>query len=369
MNLKLENYIIQILVITVTTIVGTFILAYFGYILIENEFPESVISIWQVWDTNHYIDIASYGYSNSTDDTGHFLIAFLPFYPYLMKLFSFVFQDYLISGLVISNISYVIAAFYLYKLVLLDFEKDTALRAIIYFSVFPTAYFLHAAYTESLFLALTISSFYYARRGSWAISGVLGMLVALTRINGIILFPILLMEYLVQKDYKKENIKKDVLWTFLIAMGFGVYLAINYINYGNAFNFLGTQKEFWWMQPALPSRGFLYSLTMSNYPIAKYVISHSLLQMFFVLLGLILIVYSFARLRITYSIYALANWFILTSTSIWISTPRFMLTLFPIFIALALIGKRKEINYVIIFLSLIFYSLLLLQFVRNEWAF
>lgn len=369
MKQKLDEYIVQILVITITTIVGTFLLAYIGYVLIQNEFPESFIAIWQVWDAIHYIDIATYGYSNSTDNDGHFLIAFLPLYPYLMKLFTFLLQDYLLSGLVISNISYIIAALYLYKLVLLDFEKDYALRAVIYFSIFPTAYFLHAAYTESLFLALSISSFYYARRGSWALSGTLGMFVAMTRINGIILLPILLIEYLVQKDYKKENIKKDALWIFLTAIGFGVYLGINYTNYGNPFNFFGTQQEFWLMQPALPSRGFIYSLTISNYPIAKYVISHNVLQIFFVLLGLVLIVYSFARLRISYSLYALANWIILTSTSIWISTPRFMLTLFPIFIALALIGKRKEINYIIVFLSLILYSLLVLQYVRNEWAF
>ena len=369
MKQRIDDYIIQILVITITTIVGTFILAYFGHVLIQNEFPDSFISMWQIWDTNHYINIATEGYSNSDLEGRHFLIAYFPLYPYLMKFLSYVFQDYLLSGLIISNISYIVAALYLYKLVVIDYEKDDALRAVIFFSIFPTAYFLHAAYTESLFLALSISSFYYARRGSWAISGALGMLVAMTRINGIVLLPILLIEYFVQKEYKKENIRKDILWILLTALGFGVYLTINYLNYGNALYFLGTQKEYWLMQLGLPSKGFLYSLAMGNYPMAKYTLSHSLFQIFFTLLALILIVYSFARLRITYSLYALANWLALTSTSIWISTPRFMLTLFPIFIALALIGKRKEINFAIIFLSLIFYTLLTLQYISNEWAF
>ncbi|NIP31808.1 MAG: hypothetical protein GTO02_20035, partial [Candidatus Dadabacteria bacterium] len=96
----------------------------------------------------------------------------------------------LLSGLIVSNIAYGFAVFYLYKLVLLDFEWDDALRTVIYFTIFPTAYFLHAAYTESLFLALTIASFYYARNDKWALCGVIGMLAALTRITGILLLPV-----------------------------------------------------------------------------------------------------------------------------------------------------------------------------------
>ena len=69
------------------------------------------------------------------------------------------------------------------------------------------------------------------------------------------------------------------------------------------------------------------------------------------------------------SLYALATWFKVTSTSFWISIPRYMLTLFPIFIILAILGRRKEIKYLIIFLSLIFYALFLSLLVRFKWAF
>ncbi|MEM7009786.1 MAG: glycosyltransferase family 39 protein, partial [Thermodesulfobacteriota bacterium] len=293
MRLSLDKYAVQIIVITLTAIIGTFVVAYVGYVLIENEFPESFFSIWDVWDTGHYTDIVTYGYSNSDLQENHFLIAFLPLYPYLMKIFSYIFQDSVLSGLFISNISYIVAAFYLYKLVELDFEKDDALRAVVYFSIFPTAYFLHAAYTESLFLALTISSFYYARKGSWAAAGIIGIFVTMTRLNGILLPPILLLEYLVQKEFKKENIKKDILWIFLSAIGFGVYLAINYSNYGSPFHFFGTQKEFWTMELGLPSKGFLYSFYMSQYPIAKYVITNSYSQIFFTMLAFLLIIYCF----------------------------------------------------------------------------
>ena len=198
-----NNSNIQILIVALISTALTFLLAYVSFVMNMDKFPESFTSIWTTWDAQQYIHIAESGYTSDKSDGLHLLIAFFPFYPLLIKLFSFIFQNYVISGLVVSNIAYVISLFYLYKLVLLDFEKDTAFRAVIYISIFPTAYFLHAVYTESLFIALSIASFYYARNEKWAYAGVLGMLAAMTRITGIILLPILLVEYLQQRDFKK----------------------------------------------------------------------------------------------------------------------------------------------------------------------
>jgi 4-amino-4-deoxy-L-arabinose transferase-like glycosyltransferase len=65
---------------------------------------------------------------------------FLPFYPLLIKLFALIFKNYMLSALIVSNLSYALAAYYLYKLVLLDYPKEDAIRAVFYFSIFPTAY-------------------------------------------------------------------------------------------------------------------------------------------------------------------------------------------------------------------------------------
>jgi len=197
--MKNKYFNTQLLAICLITIAGTFIYAYVSSVLHTDATSDSFISMWNTWDSQHYFKIAAHGYSDRIFDDRHLLIAFFPFYPILIKAFSYIFQDYLLSGLIVSNISYIVAVFYLYKLVLLDYDKDDAFRSIVYFSIFPTAYFLHAAYTESLFIALTIASFYYARNDRWAVSGVLGMLSTLTRITGIIILPVLLIEYLYQK--------------------------------------------------------------------------------------------------------------------------------------------------------------------------
>ena len=359
----------ELSVIAIISIMGTFLFAYVAYVLIADSFPDSFISIWNTWDTHHYLNIAQYGYSSSTVDERHLLIAFFPLYPFLIKILALVLQNYLLSALLVSNIAYIFAVFYLYKLVRIDFEKEDALRSIIYFSIFPTAYFLHAAYTESLFLALTIASFYYERKDRWALSGVIGMLADTTRITGIILLPVLVIEYLSQREYKKENIRKDILWILVIALGFVLYLILNYITYGDPLRFLEIQSGHFSKHLAIPTEGFFSAWTGILWGTPAISLTFGWFEIIFSILGLILIIYSFFRLRLSYSLYALGTWLIVTSTSFWLSIPRYTLSIFPIFIVLAILGRRKEINYTIIFLSLIFYALFLSLFVRFRWAF
>lgn len=359
----------DLLIIILIGIIGTFLFAYASYVLNREKIPQSFISIWNIWDTQHYLNIAQEGYSSSTRGERHLLIAFFPLFPLLTKLFSYIFQNYLLSALIVSNIAYGVAVFYLYKLVRLDFERDDALRTAIYFSIFPTAYFLHAAYTESLFLALTIASFYYARNGKWALCGVIGMLAAMTRITGILLLPVLLIEYLNQKEFKKENIRKDILWIFVIGCGLLIYLILNYVTYGDPLKFLEIQSGHWGMHLSPPTTGFQNAWNILNWGDPNHQIHGGWFQIIFALLGLVLTIYAFFRIRLSYSIYALMTWLIVTSTSLMISVPRFILTIFPIFIVLAIFGRKRWANYAIIFISLMLYSLFLSQFILFRWAF
>jgi len=129
------------------------------------------------------------------------------------------------------------------------------------------------------------------------------------------------------------------------------------------------QKERWKMHLALPTKGLIFAYNSTKRAAPAYRMGMGWLQLVFVFTSLVLIIYSFFRIRFTYSLYALANWLVITSTSFFTSTPRFILTFFPIFIILALLGRKKEINSAIIFISLIFYALFLSMFVWFRWAF
>lgn len=363
-----NNALREILPIVIITIVGTYFFSYVSYLLIEEELPGNILELWNKWDTGHYLNIVENGYGSPESDRKE-LIAFFPLYPYLVKALGSIFQSYMFTALLISNLAYIAAAYYFYRIVNIDYEKEDARRAVIYLSIFPTAYFLHAGYTEGLFMALSIGSFYYARTKRWWLSGIFGMLAAATRITGILLLPALIIEYMAQRDYKLSAIRADIVWVLLIGLGLFSYLVLNYLVSGDPFYFLNLQQETWLRKLALPYEGFINSIWgMPGYQkIGAY--RGDIAEILFALLGLAGVVYSFFKLRLSYSIYVLLIWLIITSSQIWLSIPRFTLTMFPLIILLVLFGRRLSVNFAIMFLSLLCFALLLTQFLTLRGGF
>jgi len=168
--------------------------------------PLAPLEIWNNADAPHYLDLAALGYR--AQDTGvltidghlrpypndlGLYIVFFPLYPWLVAAVRFVVPDVLLSAFVVSGIASLLVGPLLYRLVKADEGPDIGLRAVWFLLVFPTAYFLHIGYTESLFLALVLGSFLAARTNRWWLAGILGGLAALTRINGLILLPALMV--------------------------------------------------------------------------------------------------------------------------------------------------------------------------------
>ena len=146
------------------------------------------------------------------------------------------------------------AALALRSLVKLDHSERTSQLAVVFLFIFPTSYFLHIPYTESLFLALVIGSFVAARKRAWVWAGVLGGLACLTRINGLILFPALAFETWI--EYRESGqLNKKWLFLILIPLGFSGYLALNYFVAGDALMFMTYQREHWYRYFRWPWEG------------------------------------------------------------------------------------------------------------------
>ena len=144
----------------------------------------SGLDMFSRWDASNYVSIAKNGYITTGDET--YYIVFFPLYPLLIRAFTWDFAYANLTALVIANVCSFIAALYLYKLAKLEFGDGEAVKAVLFLSVFPTAYFLSAPYTEGLFFALAIACFYYARLGRWAVAGLLGFFASLTRLAGLL---------------------------------------------------------------------------------------------------------------------------------------------------------------------------------------
>src|SRR2546426_1329914 len=90
----------------------------------------------------------------------------------------------LVAGTIISLIAFGGAIGVLYRLAAHELGEEKAWPVILLLSTYPYAVFYSVAYTESLFLFLTVSAFYAMRRGYLLPAALAGLGAGLTRPNG-----------------------------------------------------------------------------------------------------------------------------------------------------------------------------------------
>jgi hypothetical protein len=86
----------------------------------------------------------------------------------------------------------------MYELFAAMYPKVIARNAVITFITFPTAFFLLAGYTESLFIALVLTFWILARKKQWLWAAIVAGLATLTRLQGVILSAVLLWMMLIR---------------------------------------------------------------------------------------------------------------------------------------------------------------------------
>lgn len=123
--------------------------------------PSNHLSFMSNWDGPDYIRIARQGYQVPANAN------FFPLYPILIHALNWVMHSALDSALAISWVSLVGAIYFYIKIVkrLFKLEKNHDLevvRGLMLFLLFPTAVFMLATYTESLFAFLALASIYFA---------------------------------------------------------------------------------------------------------------------------------------------------------------------------------------------------------------
>lgn len=319
------------------------------------------------WDATHYLNIAINGYVSTGKDAD--LIVFFPLYPWLIKTVTLNAAFANIKALIIANIASIIASIYLYKLAKLEFNESVAVMAVVFFSFFPVAYFLSVPYTEGLFLALAITCFYYARVGRWRFAGGLAFLAALTRLSGLLLLPMLLVEYFHQVGWKPLRIRANVCLSFFPVAGFLVYLGLNTAITGAPFTFVNAEANNWYITFD-PQLGFDNSWFWTDHKLFPENITVGYAPIIFVAFGAVMIgIALWKRLRPAYVVYMILTLGLATSTSLWVSAPRYLLAMFPMFFVLALLTKRKGVNAVFLGVSILWLCFFTVLFALGIWAF
>ncbi|MFL6540151.1 MAG: mannosyltransferase family protein [Chthoniobacterales bacterium] len=322
-----------------------------------------VLEVWRQWDAVHYIHLAEHGYSASGKD--QLLLAFFPLYPWLVRGCAVVVRDPIIAAFVVSGVASIAAALLLRQLAEADESPLVARTSVWFFAIFPTAYFLHISYTEATFLAFTLGCLVAARREHWLAAGLLGACASLTRINGLVLLPVLAVEAL-QLWRTRRKFDPRSLWSLMPVAGFLVYLWLNQRVAGDAFAFAHIQQEHWYHKLAPPWVGILDVWQR----IGGLNAMEGLHEFLYIAFTFACTIWCWMKLRPSYGMWMTCNWLLITSTKYVLSVPRYSLTLFPIFILLgrACAGRPLPTGSISAF-SLIFMALYVSRFVHGLWAF
>jgi Mannosyltransferase (PIG-V) len=289
------------------------------------------VNVFSRWDAEWYLRIAKHGYHFEPGIKSS--TAFFPLYPAFMwvgsKLLGNSDATILLVGILTSNVSLLVALVYLIALVRVDFDEGVSRRTVLYVLVFPTTLFFSAAYSESLFFAAIVIAFYYARKARWLGAGLAGAVATLTRPPGFLIAAALLLEYLYQRNFRWQEIRPDIAALALIPLALTLYFGYFYWRFGNFFLFLESQKA--WKRLDGTSLAVSFArLTAADLLLAA--------------LAAVLIAISWRWLRPSYALYATLAFLLPLASGSLYAMGRFCTTIFPIYIVLAIAGRKAAFD-------------------------
>lgn len=326
---------------------------------------------WANFDGEHYLSIAIFGYKYLEQ-------AFFPVFPLLISFFAKPFLTDLLSslvnstlvGLLISNTSFLIALIFLYELIRIDNSKKIAFLTVILLLIFPTSFYFGSVYNESLFLLLLVLSFYSARKGWWLAAGVFGAVSSATRVFGILLLPALVIEACQQKlSFSKA------FWIFLIPLGLGAYMWRLNVTLGDPIAFYHFQKLVGEQHQSgivlLPQVYVRYFKMFASTNMQNPIFQTLVLEFFTGIAFFLLPIYGyFKKVRLSYLAFAILAFLTPTIQGSFSSTPRYVLVLFPSFLAAAIWISKLPRLFQIVLLLLSFFGLVAetALFLRGYWV-
>ena len=334
--------------------IGIFFVAFLSafFLSFSNSFPYANVVLqptglpgW-LWgfgnfDGVHYLRIAQNGYD------AQFSQAFFPLYPLLISIFNvlpknptldtriYVDPSYFYTAFLLSNIFLIASLWLFYKLIRIDFNHKIALGSLILFLSFPTSFYFGSIYTESLFLLLTLSSFYFVRTNKFILAGISGALASATRIFGLLLVPALMLElyFKIKKreiDLRSRDFFNALLGILIAPLGTFIYMLFLTFNFNNPLYFFTSQLQFGAERTAgdlvlLPQVVYRYIKIFITVPIESQLFFNATLEFVFTSASLTALLLFFKKMRASYFIFTLGCLIVPTLTGTFSSMPRYSL--------------------------------------------
>ena len=324
--------------------------------------PSGSMNIWSHWDGEHYVTLAMGGYLHPPDNVSP---AFFPMYPLLLRSFAELFggpiskEALSVWAPLISLLFLPFALYFIYHIALEVWDESVARGTVLILAFFPTTFFLNAAYTESLFLALSAGSMWAMRvRKDLLLACVLAGFAAATRNVGIFLVVPLMYEWI--KDV--ERFRWRGVYLLLAPGGLFAYMVYLWVRFGDPLLFYSAQES-WGRQAtgpldtasrawgaAVEGAGRLLDPDLWAHPSLSNVANQlagasNFFNLAFFVFAVVVLLAGSRYLPLSLTVYGLllvapATLFG-TPGSPLMGTPRYVLVAFPVFIVLALLFRNR----------------------------
>ena len=349
---------------------------------------ESLPEYVNKWDAVNYTRIAQYWYG--FEDHGidgyvkEYTIAFLPGFPLMIRALNLIVGDYVLSGLILSNIMTIGSGLLLYVLVSDMYSEPAARRSCFFFFFSMAAGVFSATHSESALFFLTLLAVFLARRRHFIMSVCVGAYACFTRQFGMFVAVPVFFEMLRSMERyptgsemimreradtgavggaptllerARHSVRLRQVWRyFLLAacvlVGYGVYMLINQIVYGSPTAFLYYQKLNWGNEIA-PIWDCLHINAESLFRCMREgrefdsVIGIFVPQLMLALILPVLMLCFARRGDAGDNAYAWC-YVALTFSSSWlISGIRYVAAMYPLYIMLALLSSKRGWRYVL----------------------
>ena len=298
------------------------------------------------WDALWFLRIAADGYRLSDGSA-----AFWPGYPLATRALTTLLRGHTLgAALVLSSVLSLAALVLFYLLGTREFGEPVARRGVLYLALFPTAFFLAAPYSESMFLCFSVAALLAARSKHWWVAAVCAALASGTRSLGLVLAVPLALEALAQqRDRSRGAVAATASVVGPVAAslsGGAAYLVYWSLRSGNALQPFSSQAQ--WLRSASWPWETLSQATVFAW---RFDALWHRIDWLLVVPFMALAVWSLRWMRVCYAAYVWGSLVIILSFVFparpLMSAPRFLLVLFPLFWALARLTDRTSLHLVV----------------------
>jgi hypothetical protein len=329
-----------------------------------------LVGVWQRWDACWYSKIAAFGYESGTDAT-----AFFPAFPMLMRVASWPLGgDVALGGLLVNLVLTVVGLAGLHRLVTRDLGVRIADRTILYLSIFPAAIFLYAPFTEALFLACTAWAFVGARERQWWLAAGAALIAGLTRTQGLLLaLPIAWEAFVAWRAAGGPSARDHGRALPSIAavvapfVGFGIFVWFTSAVVGessvNAQDAWGGLSFHWPWETVTAAIDWVVN-GLQNPGVELLNVATFLLMTGIVIAAVRLLPLSYTLYAVTSLLFIIVR---LQPTPMT-STTRYLLVIFPAFVALGIVGRHRRFDMAWTLVSTLFLGVVAVTFLRGDFV-